>query len=984
MPEPRWERFRRLCRYYRDCLRFDEHDRLRLRGDHRGDSWASLSLEEALRIAAGELRCLAVEPSLAGFATTAQKRHDWCAYLGVAVLEEHRGGSVWSLPALVLPVTVQQRSGLLELRRDGPLLPNRAALERLFADNQAQQACLERLGLVPAELALQSSGTEEPALGELLAALQEEAVLPPEAAKEALLACTRRGQYQRRLAEELHLLAEATPEAELEASALRLVFAGDRPRADAAAAEGGPLLTEHPLDPAQAAALERIARDELSVVTGPPGTGKSAMVRHLLVNLALRGGSALLASHNHRALDAVEPALNALGRRETLIVRTSHHGHSRSWRHGLGELLEAGDGELADVAAAEGRFLAAQEAVARLEADLHTLAAMSDRHREAATEWSRRLAALPAGLRARLADGSWQGPDDDLLHGLEADVAALRQPGLRRLLPPGEAHRRERVLRSIDRLRRDLDLPRPAATDAADPDAWIGTLQLLREAADCRRAAETCRDLEQRHRRLGLDRDLLLRELASARRRAWESGIALLIERAAAGPVTEEDRQALADLRAAVAAFGLARCEVAYRDRFDLLLAQRPLWTCTNLSAPATLPRRGGLFELLVLDEASQCDIPGIIPLLFRCRRVVAVGDPQQLGPITRLSPLQDERLRSAHGLTALADQRFGYRGTSAWRLLRETPGAPPPLLLRDHYRSHPHIATLFNRAFYRDRLVVRTDPAELAAPTPHGAGVHWHDVRAPLLPMAHGASAPAEADRIAELVAELEGSGYAGSVGIATPFRSQVELIGRRLATRCSEGFRRRSRLLIATAHGFQGDERDCLFFSLCGGEDLRPGAARFLAATPHLFNVAISRARAALHIVGDRAWAGRSGLPFIRELASGVAGEPEPAAGAPETELERQLHEALREAGVETRPQFPVAGRRIDLAVVAGGRRVAIEVDGLAHHATGAGVRSDDDCWRDLMLTEQGWRVLRFWAYEVHERCPDCVARVLQALEA
>jgi len=43
---------------------------------------------------------------------------------------------------------------------------------------------------------------------------------------------------------------------------------------------------------------------------------------------------------------------------------------------------------------------------------------------------------------------------------------------------------------------------------------------------------------------------------------------------------------------------------------------------------------------------------------------------------------------------------------------------------------------------------------------------------------------------------------------------------------------------------------------------------------------------------------------------------------------------------------------------------------------------LRADDDCWRDLILTERGWRVLRFWHHEIRERCPECVARVLAVL--
>jgi len=993
MGRARWQRFRQLCRYYRDCLRLDDHDRLRLSASRRGDSWAPLPAATARELGAGEGASVALPLAgpLVGFAATARRRADWCCSLGHPVVEQQRGGATWLVPVWIVPLAVATSGSELRLRREGPVLPNRAALDLLFADSHAQQACLERLGLVPPELGVEAQPPAPGTLGELADLLAAEGVLPAATGDEALLAVSRRGQYHRRLGAELRWFAEEADEEELEASALRVVFTDDAPHGAAAGDDDEPLVAAHALDPGQRRALRAVLGGALNVVTGPPGTGKSVMVRHALVNLALRGGSALVASHNHRALDAVEPALNALGDGESVIVRTSHHGHQRSWRHGLEELLANDDGALADPAAAAARYRDAQETVAAITADLGAQAAVADRYRSALADWRRALQALPAELRSRLADGSWDGPDEASLARWEAALGGAARPGLRGLL--GSGSQRERAEAELDACWRALDLSEPveAADDepgdehGADAAAGRGAarLALLRAAETCRQAWRRCRDLAERHRRLGVDREHCLRALSPAQRRAWRAGVDWLLERAAAGPSDPAERTALADLRAAVASFGLERWGAVYRDHFPLLLRQRPLWACSNLSAPATLPRRAGCFDLLVLDEASQCDIPGIIPLLFRCRRVVAVGDPQQLGHISRLTADQDQRLLAAHGLTALADQRFGYRGTSAWRLLRETPGAPEPILLAEHYRCHPQIAGLFNRAFYRSRLTIGSDAAALPSPPGRGAGVHWHQVRAPLLPVPHGASAPAEADLIVAELLALERAGYDGSIGVTTPFRAQVELLRARIAAACSDDFVRRSRLLVATAHGFQGDERDCLFFSLCGGEDLRAGAARFLAATPHLFNVAISRARAALHVVGDREWAARSGLPFLRELAAGACDDADPGTDAqPESAGERSLRAALNEAGIEVLPQYPVAGRRIDLAVLADDRRLAIEVDGVAHHATAAGERADDDCWRDLILTERGWRVLRFWHHEIRDRCPDCVARVLEVL--
>ena len=51
----------------------------------------------------------------------------------------------------------------------------------------------------------------------------------------------------------------------------------------------------------------------------------------------------------------------------------------------------------------------------------------------------------------------------------------------------------------------------------------------------------------------------------------------------------------------------------------------------TSLSARGRLPFEPGIFDLVVIDEASQCDIASALPLLYRARRAVIIGDPLQL-----------------------------------------------------------------------------------------------------------------------------------------------------------------------------------------------------------------------------------------------------------------------------------------------------------------------------------------------------------------
>jgi hypothetical protein len=84
-------------------------------------------------------------------------------------------------------------------------------------------------------------------------------------------------------------------------------------------------------------------RHRLTVLTGPPGTGNSVTVAHVMANMALERRSVLFASRNHQAIEAVEPRLNALVEPETLVLRPTRpwgqEARTADWQRALIQLL---------------------------------------------------------------------------------------------------------------------------------------------------------------------------------------------------------------------------------------------------------------------------------------------------------------------------------------------------------------------------------------------------------------------------------------------------------------------------------------------------------------------------------------------------------------------------------------------------------------------------------------------------------------------
>lgn len=115
---------------------------------------------------------------------------------------------------------------------------------------------------------------------------------------------------------------------------------GEEISAEATAGKGanGMLLEPLPLNIEQRKAVQKAMTCNLTVITGPPGTGKSQVVSSILLNAAYRGTSVLFASKKNKAVDVVEERVNALGPRPVLL-RLGSRDHQSQLSEYLSRLL---------------------------------------------------------------------------------------------------------------------------------------------------------------------------------------------------------------------------------------------------------------------------------------------------------------------------------------------------------------------------------------------------------------------------------------------------------------------------------------------------------------------------------------------------------------------------------------------------------------------------------------------------------------------
>lgn len=675
-----------------------------------------------------------------------------------------------------------------------------------------------------------------------------------------------------------------------------------------------PPLNTGPLNLEQIEATGRAMSEPLSVVTGPPGTGKSQVIVAMAATAIWAGQRVLVASKNHQALDAVEERLGGIAPDVPFVVRTLDPTRDidQSMAEVLGELVTA-------------------PGCARSGPEPH-VAAELDRMAEARAAALSRIAERRA-IRLALAEDV-ERLDARRLAGLpeSTETAPLRPTFWRRLL---------RLLR-LSRQRRK----------PVDPNGPVSTVALRHRVSEAR----------ARLGALGPDDDpvALTGEIESLARS--------LVGRAIAARATPDEERRLA-LSNACDDLALHGETAITREIAEALLSHRPLWLASVLGTPKRIPLEEGLFDLVVFDEASQCDIASALPLLARARRAVIVGDDRQLAFIPQIGLAQDRNLMAAQRLPTSGMGRYAQGRKSLFDLARSTPGVPATML-RDQYRSAADVVAYINRDFYGGRLRVAADQDRLRVPTMARPGLAWTDVPASVGSDRRGNVNEAELQAIvAHLEALLIAQGYDGSVGIVTPFRPQALAIGEAVAARLPNDRREAAELRIGTVDSFQGQERDLILFSPVVHDRAAPSAVSFLQKDWRRLNVAISRARAVAHVFGDLAYARSGAVRRLQSLAAQATEPRRPAAdGVFDSVWERRLYEAMRGRGLDPHPQHEIAGRRLDFALFRGEVSLNVEVDGRQWHQDADGNRKLDDHWRDHQLRSLGWHVRRFWVDELH----------------
>ncbi|MHC4548184.1 MAG: AAA domain-containing protein [Planctomycetota bacterium] len=381
-------------------------------------------------------------------------------------------------------------------------------------------------------------------------------------------------------------------------------------------------------------------------------------------------------------------------------------------------------------------------------------------------------------------------------------------------------------------------------------------------------------------------------------------------------------------------------------------------------------------FDVVILDEASQNDVTGLVALAM-AKEAVVVGDHEQVSPYAvghnaeKIQGLIDEILEEI-------PNRQLYDGkTSVYDLARQSFGGTIRLL--EHFRCVPEIIQFSNFLCYAGEIrALREASASKLEP---------HLVSRRVKGTAENKINEKEALEVASIVSamcrlpEYEESTIGVISMVGTEQALYVDSILRR---RLSVAEYQRRRLLCGNASQFQGDERDVIVLSMVDSPQGHPLTLRRRDEAKKVFNVAASRARDQLWVVhsldpGRDLKAGDLRLQLIAHVEDLASLQQREATTSPErfaSPFEQKIFEDLTEAGYRTYLHWPVGDLTVDIVVEgSGGKRVALLCEGDRHEPP---EELTETMERQVILERLGWKFFRLRASEFF-RDPDASLKKL-----
>ena len=584
------------------------------------------------------------------------------------------------------------------------------------------------------------------------------------------------------------------------------------------------------LSDSQEDVVRKIEENDFLAVYGPPGTGKSQTIVNLVSHLIANGKTVLVASRMDKAVDVVAERLNDLGA-PYLALRSGRANYQKQLTFKLEDLLsnkvdldsDYADAVLADVPDMKTLL----DEIKRLENAVEKIIKLETKYTETQAEVKESLDAI--GKMRYITDSLTL--DDvkilkETLTKLKNEVESGKKGLLFNISCNGKINKIKKILNYnkplklndlLGRLSYELDAEGLSAELLAIEDEImnIGNLhQILKKIGA----------LKGKQKRLAVD------ILRNRRRNALKE---LLCDQ-------KKRQRLIVHSKSLVSRKRVIQDRVLEKEDFKQLLAAFPCWCTTTYAISNSLPLKPGMFDVVIIDEASQCDIASCFPVLYRAKKAVIVGDDKQLAHLSFLEKAKEQSFLNQYGIDDKYQLMWRFRTNSMFDLANYYSASP--VLLDEHFRSSRPIIEFSSNEFYGGRIKIMKPYFDKKCPVEL---VYVKDGAVDAEITRNMAESEAIIQKIQDIIHEdSKEGGNPVSIGVISPFRGQVELIKKDILKSFPGELIQKHQIEVGTAHTFQGDERDIILMSWAIAENAHAQSLTFLQK-PNLFNVAITRAR-------------------------------------------------------------------------------------------------------------------------------------------
>ncbi len=253
------------------------------------------------------------------------------------------------------------------------------------------------------------------------------------------------------------------------------------------------------------------------------------------------------------------------------------------------------------------------------------------------------------------------------------------------------------------------------------------------------------------------------------------------------------------------------------------------------------------MFDVAILDEASQMTEPSALVAFLHSKKVILVGDDKQLPPIVQSEEAKEQ-------LSISLFERLAEKAR------KNQPNGKELIILDFQYRMNDKLLGFSNSQFYNNIVqsaneqIANQTLADIQSYSIKSSEKRLNEIADPLNPLIYLETNgifnsrkrlnEREKDVIIDLVKLFHDGGIElEDIGIIAPYRGQVSLIRKGLSELYDE-----EKLDIDTVDRFQGQDREIVIFSLTGN----PGTSYSLLSDARRVNVALTRAKKKLIVIG------------------------------------------------------------------------------------------------------------------------------------